>query len=72
MVTTMATLTINGLVIEQGYSKTEWNRLEEDDPNLWEFLLSDILEGAIELNPDMNYWLIWESGVPYIAEAGLK
>lgn len=45
---------------EIGHTKSKWNDLFGNDPDLWDFPISELLDGTIEPNPDIIYWLIGE------------
>ena len=44
------------LVLGKGYS--EWLASENVDGDLWDFLMEELLDGSIEINEDIWYWLI--------------
>lgn len=46
------------LNIETWHSIEEYQTLYGQDPNLWDFDPIDFLNGAIELDLQMRYWLI--------------
>ena len=56
--------TKEGLTIhyEEGHTVKEWceiaDRADEDGVTLWNFSIEDMLEGAIEANEAIQYWLI--------------
>lgn len=47
---------------EEGHTVKEWcdiaDRADEDGVTLWNFIVEDVMEGAIEANESILYWLI--------------
>ena len=56
--------TREGLTVhyEEGHTVKEWceiaDRADEDDVTLWNFTVDDMVEGAVEANEAILYWLI--------------
>lgn len=46
------------IVAEMGHTLKEWKELVNIDNSLWDFPLDELLDGTIESNGDIVYWLI--------------
>ena len=53
-------ITVNGFSIHLVLNKTmsEWKRNFESNDNLWNFPIEEILDGTVEPNENIWYWLI--------------
>ena len=53
------TLNVEGkrlhLVLNKDYD--EWLASENNDGNLWDFSITELLDGTIDINEDIWYWL---------------
>lgn len=47
--------------IELGHTYNEWLELTKDEEGLWDILLEELVNGAIEPRTDVVYWLVYDS-----------
>lgn len=45
-------------MIEKNHTYTEWYKLFGNDDSLWDFLIEDVKNGAVELDNERMYWEI--------------
>jgi hypothetical protein len=45
---------------ETGHDKSVWDLRFGNNPDIWDFKVSEILDGTVEPQSDILYWLIGE------------
>ena len=49
---------IKRITLETGHTLEEWSEKYGNDENRWDFPIEELLDGAIEPDEEMVYWVI--------------
>ena len=49
---------VKRVTLETGHTLEEWNDKYGDSENRWDFPIEELLDGTIEPDEDMVYWVI--------------